>query len=298
MTQLIERLSDGLTNGFVYALIALALVVVFKASSTVNFAQAEMALFTTYVAWWMTTRGISIWLALLAACVVGFIIGAAIERTLVRPAEKRGEMPTLLILVALFTAINAIDGLIWGLEYHSMDGLFPAGLDDYVSVASARIYYEDIGVWAAAIIALAVCFMVINKTRLGLLMRAAADNPASAALSGINVGKVYTFGWGSAAVIGSIAGILIAPISPHQLSMATMFPVLIYGSAAAIIGGLNSLGGAVVGGLTLGLAESLITGYVGFIGPQLHQTTALAVMVIVLLVRPTGIFGSRRLERV
>ncbi len=298
MTLLVERLADGLTNGFVYALMALALVVVFRASSTVNFAQAEMALFTTYLAWWMTTKGASIWLALIAACIVGFIIGAVTERTLIRPMEKRGEMPTLLMLVALFTALNSIDGLIWGLDYHSMDGLFPGGIDDYISVAGARLYFEAIGVWVAAIVLLAVVFAAINKTRLGLRMRAAADNPTSAALSGINVGRIYTIGWGGAAVLGSIAGILIAPISAQQLSLATMFPVLIYGSAAAIIGGLNSLGGAVIGGLSLGLAESLLTGYVDLIGPQMHQTTALAVMVIVLLFRPTGLFGSRLEERV
>ena len=298
MTVLVERLVDGLTNGFIYALIALALVVVFRGSGTMNFAQAEMALFTTFFAWWLSGLGVNLWVALLAACLVGFIIGALTERLVIRPAERRGHMPVLLVLLGLFTAFNTLDGLIWGGDIHRMPSLFPNGLDDYVLVAGARVYWSALGAWVFALVLLGFALLLINRSKLGLHMRAVADNPNSAALSGVNVGRVLSLSWGIAATLGAVAGVLVTPLSPSQLSLQTMFPILIYGSAAAVLGGLDSLGGAIVGGIVIGLAQSLITGYVDIIGAQLPQTTALALMALVLVFRPTGLFGSRVQERV
>jgi branched-chain amino acid transport system permease protein len=287
MTLFVARLADGMTNGFVYALLALALVIVFRGTRSINFAQGEIALFTTYLAWWMGTEGVNAGLSLLAAMVAGLLIGPVAERLLGRPAQRRGPMAALLILLALFSAFNSLDAVLWDPNPHLVPGLFPDKLTDYITIAGSPIYWTSLGVWIAALVILAGTFAVLGRTRLGLAMRAASDNPESAALSGISVGRTYGASWA-----------LIAPVSPQQLSPATMLPVLVFASAAAVLGGLDSLVGAVVGGLILGVASSMITGYVGFVGPTLPQTSALVVMVAVLLLRPNGLFGSRSQVRV
>lgn len=298
MTLFIARLADGTTNGFVYALLALALVVVFRGTGSINFAQGEIALFTTYLAWWLGTKGVNAWITLVVAMAAGLLIGVVAERLLMRPAQRRGSMAALLILLAMFSAFNSADTLIWNPNPHLVPGVFPHSLTDYVAIDGARIYWTSFGVWIAALLMLAITFAIVGRTRLGLAMRAATDAPESAALSGINVGRTYGASWGLACVIGSVAGVLIAPVSPQQLSPSTMLPVLVFGAAAAVLGGLDSLVGAVVGGLILGVASSMLTGYVGFIGPTLPQTSALVIMVVVLLVRPTGLFGSKPQVRV
>ncbi|GAA3207840.1 branched-chain amino acid ABC transporter permease [Actinocorallia longicatena] len=293
----LERLFDGITNGTVYAIMALALVVVFRGTGTINFAQGEMALFTTYIAWWLTTQGVSIWIGALVAAIVGFLLGAVVERTLIRPVRKRNDMATLIVALGLFTGFNALAGLLWNSETKPMDGLFPGGQDDYVGVGGARLYFDALGVWLFVILMIGAVFLLFNRTRLGLNMRAVADNPESAALSGVPTGRILMLGWGLAGTIGSLAGVLVTPLSAQQLSLTTMFPILIYASAAALFGGLDSPIGAVVGGLTIGLLEAMITGYVDFIGGTLPQTAALVVIVAILLFRPTGLFGTRQMER-
>ncbi|GAB2829890.1 branched-chain amino acid ABC transporter permease [Actinocorallia aurea] len=293
----LERLFDGVTNGTVYAIMALALVVVFRGTGTINFAQGEMALFTTYIAWALTTQGIPVWAAALAACAVGFVLGATVERTLIRPVRRRNDMATLIVALGLFTGFNALAGLLFDAETKTMPGLLPGGQDDYLAVGGARLYFDALGVWLVVAVLIGLVFALFNRTRLGLHMRAVADNPESAALAGVPTSRILMLGWGLAGVIGSLAGVLIAPLSAQQLSLTTMFPILIYASAAALFGGLDSPGGAVVGGLAIGLLEAMITGYVDFIGGTLQQTAALVVIVLILLFRPTGLFGTRQMER-
>ncbi|MEZ0073272.1 branched-chain amino acid ABC transporter permease [Planotetraspora sp. GP83] len=293
----LERLFDGLTNGAVYAIMALALVVVFRSTGTINFAQGEMALFTTYIAWWLTTVGVPLWAGTIAAAAVGFLLGAVVERTLIRPVRRRSDMATLIVALGLFTAFNALAGLLWNSETKPMPSLFPSGLKDYLSVGGARLYIDALGVWLVVIALIGGVFLLFNRTRLGLHMRAVADNPESAALSGVRTGRILMLGWGLAGIVGSLAGVLVTPLSPQQLSLQTMFPILIYASAAALFGGLDSPLGAVVGGLVIGVLEALITGYVEFIGGTLPQTAALVVIVLILLLRPTGLFGTRQMER-
>ncbi|ROO86463.1 branched-chain amino acid transport system permease protein [Actinocorallia herbida] len=293
----LERLFDGVTNGTVYAIMALALVVVFRGTGTINFAQGEMALFTTYIAWALTTQDVPIWAAALVACAVGFLLGAITERTLIRPVRRRNDMATLIVALGLFTGFNALAGLLFDADTKTLPGLFPGGQDDYLSVGGARLYFDALGVWLVVAVLIGLVFALFNRTRLGLHMRAVADNPESAALSGVPTGRILMLGWGLAGVIGSLAGILIAPLSSQQLSLTTMFPILIYASAAALFGGLDSPVGAVVGGLAIGLLESMLTGYVDVIGGTLQQTAALVVIVLILLFRPTGLFGTRQMER-
>ncbi|GIJ68426.1 branched-chain amino acid ABC transporter permease [Virgisporangium ochraceum] len=298
MSLLLDRVFDGVTNGCVYAVMALALVIVFRGSGTINFAQGELALFTTYLAWWLTTLGTPIWVGLLAAAAAGLALGAGVERLLIRPVRRRNDMAVLIVCLGLFTALNALCGLLWNSETKVMPSIFPNDLDDYVGVGGARLYYDGLGVWLLVLVVVALMFLLFNRTKLGLHMRAVASNAESAALSGVKTGRVLMFGWGVSGAIGAVAGVLITPLAPTQLGLQTMFPILIYASAAALFGGLDSPLGAVVAGLALGVAQQLIMGYVGFIGDTLPQTAALTIIVAVLVLRPNGLFGTRQLERV
>lgn len=298
MALLLDRIFDGVTNGCVYAVMALALVIVFRGSGTINFAQGELALFTTYLAWWLTTLGTPIWVGLIAAAVAGLALGAGVERVLIRPVRRRNDMAVLIVCLGLFTALNALCGLLWNSETKVMPSIFPNGLDDYVGIGGARLYYDGLGVWLLVLVVVGCMFFLFNRTKLGLHMRAVANNPESAALSGVKTGRVLMFGWGVSGAIGAVAGVLITPLAPTQLGLQTMFPILIYASAAALFGGLDSPLGAVVAGLALGVAQQLIMGYVGFIGDTLPQTAALTIIVAVLVLRPNGLFGTRQLERV
>ncbi|MFT4288740.1 branched-chain amino acid ABC transporter permease [Nocardioides sp.] len=299
MDILLARLFSGVTNGSVWVMIALCLVIVFRSASTINFAQGEFALFTCYVSWWLTEQGWNIWLAVIPGMLVGFLLGALAERWLVRPVRKHDETAVLIIGLALFTGLNGLDGWIWGSDDKVFPKMLPSGTDSYLSIGEARLYYDTIAIFlimVAVVVALTVFF---NRTSMGLQMRAVANNPASAALCGVSVGRVLTISWGLSGAISALAGALLIPlVPPQQLGLSGMFNVLIFATAAALLGGLDSVKGAVVGGLGLGIGLSLLNGYVEFLGGQLSLTTALVVIVVILLVRPTGLFGARRLERV
>jgi branched-chain amino acid transport system permease protein len=294
----LERLFDGVTNGSVYGAMALALVMVFRGTGTINFAQGEMALLTTYLAWGLTEHRVPVILTLLIAAVAGFALGAGTERLLIRPMEKRNLLATLIVLLGLFSALNSIDGLIWGQQNHSLASLFPNTLTSYLSVDGARLYAANAGVWILVTLLVGAMFLLFDRTRVGLHMRATANNRESADLAGIPTGTMLLLGWGLAAAIGSVAGVLVTPLVPDSLGLGEMFPIFIYASAAALFGGLDSPGGAVVAGLVIGILEVMLSGYVHLIGGQLQEGIAFAVIVAVLLVRPQGLFGTRGLERV
>lgn len=294
-----DRLFSGLTSGSVYVLIALALVVVFRSSTTINFAQGEFALFTTFVAWWLTTKGVALVLALFASMVVGFAMGVTAERILIRPVRRRNETAVIIVALGLFTALNGLDGWIWGPEDKPFPRLFPSGADDYISVAGSRLHYDSIGIMAVTAAVVVTLHLMFNYTSLGLQMRAVAANPESSALAGVKVGNVLSVSWGLSAAIGSLAGVVLVPVlPPNQLSLSSFFSILIFSSAAALLGGLDSTKGAVVGGLTFGVAERMINGYATFLGGSLQLTLALVIIVVILVFKPTGLFGARRIERV
>lgn len=298
MTLFLERLISGLTNGSIYAILALALVVVFRATGTINFAQGELALFTTFVAWWLTTMSWPIWAAIGAALALGFLLGALMERLLIRPVQRRSDMAVLIVALGLFTGLNSLAGMLWGSETKIMPSPFPNGPTDYISVGGARVYGDALGVLVALVVLLVLMSLLFRKTRVGLHMRAVADNAESATLAGVPTSRILAIGWGVAAAIGALAGVLVTPLSPQQLGLTTMFPIFIAASAAALFGGLDSLVGAVVGGLTIGVLESMLSGYISFIGGSLQQTSALLIIVVILFVRPNGLFGTKKLERV
>ncbi|MER2224070.1 MAG: branched-chain amino acid ABC transporter permease, partial [Rhodococcus sp. (in: high G+C Gram-positive bacteria)] len=286
MTLFLERLISGLTNGSIYAILALALVVVFRATGTINFAQGELALFTTFVAWWLTTMSWPIWSAIGAALALGFLLGALMERLLIRPVQRRSDMAVLIVALGLFTGLNSLAGMLWGSDTKIMPSPFPNGPTDYISVGGARVYGDALGVLVALVVLLVLMSLLFRKTRVGLHMRAVADNAESATLAGVSTSRILAIGWGVAAAIGALAGVLVTPLSPQQLGLTTMFPIFIAASAAALFGGLDSLVGAVVGGLTIGVLESMLSGYISVIGGSLQQTSALLIIVVILFVRP------------
>lgn len=298
MQLFLEYLFAGISNGAIYAALALALVMVFRGTGTINFAQGEMALFTTYIAWGLTTKHVPVIVCLLIATVAGFVLGAVTERVLIRPIERKSLLATLIVLLGLFLALNSLDGILWGNQNYSMASLFPNKVSSFVSVGGSRLYWANLGLWIVVAVIVGAMFQLFNHTRLGLHMRATASNRESASLSGIAVGRILMLGWGFSAAIGAVAGILLTPLSPDSLGVGEMFPILIQASAAALLGGLDSPGGAVIAGLLLGVTEALLSGYVSVIGGQLEEAIAFVAIVLVLLVRPQGLFGSREVERV
>jgi branched-chain amino acid transport system permease protein len=297
MELFLERLISGLTNGSIYALLALALVVVFRGTGTLNFAQGELALYTTFVAWWLTTQSLPIWFAIAAALGVGFIMGALIERLLIRPVAKRNDMAVLIVALGLFTGLNSLAGLLWGSETKIMPSPFPNGESDFISIGGARLYGDALGVWGALIVLMGLMTLLFRFTKVVLHMRAVADNATSATLAGVRTSRILAIGWGLSGAIGALAGVLVTPLAPQQLSLTTMFSIFIAASAAALFGGLDSLVGAVVGGLVIGVLEAMLTGYVSVIGGSLQQTSALLIIVVILFVKPTGLFGTTKLVR-
>lgn len=299
MDILLTRVFSGLTSGSVYAMVAITLVIVYRSSKTINFAQGEFALFTTYLAWWLSTVGLATYLIVPLVIVCGFAMGASAERFLIRPVSSRSEMGVLIVSLALFTFLNGLDGLLWGSDNKAVSSLLPSGPNDYFEVAGARLQYDTVGMLLLLAVLVAIVMAILSFTSFGLQMRAVASQSESASLAGVRVGRVLMGSWGLAAAIGSIAGLTLTPIlPPNALSLSTMFAVLIYGSAAALLGGLDSIKGAVIGGIGLGVAQSMIAGYLGSTGGELKLTLAMVTIVAVLVIRPSGLFGSKEVERV
>jgi branched-chain amino acid transport system permease protein len=226
-------------------------------------------------------------------------MGAVTERALIRPVRRRSETAVLIVALGLFTALNGLDGWIWGPANKQFPELLPSGDNDYFLVGGARLHYDAIGIFLILMIVVGLLSLLFNKTSLGLKMRAVATNAESASLSGVKVGTVLSMSWGISSAISALAGVLIVPVlPPNELDLSSFFSILIFASAAALFGGLDSVKGAVIGGLGLGVAESMINGYATFLGGSLQLTVALVIIVLVLVARPTGLFGAKRVERV
>jgi len=292
MERFVQVMIDGLATGSLYGALALALVLIFRTTGIVNFAQGEMAMFTTFIAWGLVEAGLPMGLAFPATLVLAFVIGMLVERVIIRPVEG-GEVLTLVILtLGLFILINSAAGWIWGFGNRSFPSVFP---DDSVEIGGVAVAVESVGIVAVLLVLVGVLFLVFQRTRVGLAMRAVAMNPDSSRLAGVSVGRTLMIGWGIAAVAGAIAGMLIAP--RLFLDVNLMGAVLIYSFAAATLGGFDSPLGAVVGGWIIGVSENLAGTYVDFIGADLKILVPLGVILVVLLVRPTGLFGSPEVAR-
>jgi branched-chain amino acid transport system permease protein len=292
----VQRMVDGLGEGSIYAMLALSIVVVFRATGQLNFAQGEMGLFGAYVVSTLTLSGVPVGLAILMAMVVGFVLAATIERVVIRPIEHRNPGAVVVASIGLFLGINQLLSMIWGPNARSLPSVFPNDADDFFRLFGAPVRWERFGIFLVLLVLLVLLWLLFNKTKVGLAMRAVANNQESSGLVGIRVGGILMIGWGLAAAISVLAASLLAP--QGGLSTSLMFGPFLIASAAATLGGLDSPVGAVVGGLALGLLKAIIIGYVGFLGGDMVFTVSLLIILVVLLLRPGGLFGTVKVERV
>jgi len=285
-TEFGQQVTSGLASGAIYASLALALVLIYQTTNVVNFAQGEMATFTTYVAWTMMHHGLSYWPAFVLTLLIAFGGGVTVERVLIRPVEQRPEIVIVILTIGLFIAINGLVGWVFGPEVKAFDSPFP---NRSVVLGGVSISVQDIGTFGVCLGTVVALWLFFRLTTLGLAMRAVAFNPDASRLMGVRVGWMLALGWGFAAVLGAIAGMMAAPTVFLDPDM--MLVVLIYAFAAAVLGGIDSPVGAVVGGLLIGVVINLLGAYVNFVGQELRLPTALAVLLIVLVIRPSGLFG-------
>jgi len=291
--RLIQTLVDGVATGSLYGALALAVVLIFRTSGIVNFAQGEMAMFSTFVAWGLLEAGLPVGLAILATLGLSLLGGMVIERVLMRPFEGGDHLTLAIVTLGLFILVNSGAGWIWGFENRSFPSIFP---DDTIGVGGVDVPLESVGIVVLLLAVVGVLYLFFQRTKLGLALRAVSVNPESSRLSGISVGRTLMVGWGIAALVGALAGALIAP--RLFLDVNFMGGVLIYSFAAATLGGFDSPLGAIVGGWIIGVTEDLATTYVDFIGSDLKILVPLVIILVVLLVRPAGLFGTREVTRV
>jgi branched-chain amino acid transport system permease protein len=285
-TELAQQVTSGLAAGAIYASLALALVLIYQTTNVVNFAQGEMATFTTYIAWTMMHHGVAYWPAFVLTLLIAFGTGVTVERVLIRPVEHRPEIVIVILTIGMFIAINGLVGWIFGPEVKAFDSPFP---NRSVVIGGVSISIQDIGTFAVCLGTVVVLWLFFRLTTLGLAMRAVAFNPGASRLMGVRVGWMLALGWGFAAVLGAIAGMMAAPTVFLDPDM--MLVVLIYAFAAAVLGGIDSPVGAVVGGLLIGVVINLLGAYIDFVGQELRLPTALAILLLVLVIRPSGLFG-------
>ena len=292
MAQFIQLVIDGIAIGSIYGALAVAVVLIYRSTGIVNFAQGELAMFSTFIAWGLMQAGLPLGLALLGTLAISFAGGMLIERVIIRPVEG-GEVLTLVIVtLGLYILVNSLAGWIWGFGNRAFPSLFG---DSQFDVAGVSIAVESIGIVVVLLAVVGLLFAIFQRTKIGLAMRAVSMNPDSSRLVGISVGRTLMIGWGIAALVGALAGALIAP--RLFLDVNFMGGVLIYSFAAATLGGFDSPFGAVLGGWIIGIAESLAGTYVDFIGADLKILVPLVAILVVLLFRPTGLFGSAEVAR-
>jgi branched-chain amino acid transport system permease protein len=290
LVELLHQLASGLALGGVYAITALALVMIFQATQLVNFAQGEMAMFSTYVAWFLMQNGWDYWPAFAITVALSFVGGIVIERLVVRPFSHAPVLASVIVFIGLSFIFNALAGFFFGYSVQSVDTPF----DGRPWFGNRFMSAHESGSVAVSLIVLGLVFAFFRLTPLGLAMRAAAQNPASARLVGVRVGWMLALGWGLAAAIGAIAGMMAAPIVYLDPNM--MGGVLLYAFAGAVLGGIDNPWGAALGGFAVGVAENLLGAYV--VGEEVKLSVALVIIVGVLVMRPSGLFGRRIVARV
>ncbi len=288
-----QQVISGLATGGIYASLALALVMIYQATDVVNFAQGEMAMFSTYLAWSMLNAGLPYWLTFCATLAIAFLGGLLIERIVIRPVENAPILTIVIVTIGLLVILNSVAGWIYSYIQKPFPSPFPS---KPIKIGNIVFGAHDLGEITITLVILLLLFLFFRYTTLGLAMRAAAQNPTSSRLCGIRVSWMLGLGWGLAATFGAVAGMMIAPIV--FLDPYMMFGIQIYAFAAATVGGFTSPLGAVVGGLFVGVTENLVGTYVKFIGTELKLTVALAMIIIVLLVKPSGLFGRSFVRRV
>ncbi len=289
----LQQVVSGLATGGIYGSLALALVMIYQATDVVNFAQGEMAMFSTYLAWTMLNAGLPYWAAFAATLAIAFLGGILVERLVIRPVETAPVLTIVIVCIGLLVIFNSLAGWIYSYIQKPFPSPFP---EQPIRLGAVVFGAHDLGAIGVTLVVLVLLYAFFRYTPLGLAMRAAAQNPASSRLCGIRVGWMLALGWGLAALVGAVAGLMVAPkvfLDPNMMS-----GILIYAFASATLGGFTSPLGAVVGGLLVGVIENLVGTYVRFIGTELKLTVALALILVVLLVKPSGLFGRAAVHRV
>jgi branched-chain amino acid transport system permease protein len=292
MELFLHQVLAGLATGGIYACMALAIVMIYQAIDQLNFAQGEMAMFSTFIAWQLMQFGTPYWIAFVLTLAISFAGGVAIERVVLRPLQNAPILAHLAIFIALFAILNSAAGFIWDYQVKS----FPTPFGTKPVLGAGLLSAHDAGMIGMTIVLLVLLFLFFRFTRIGLAMRAAAANPESARLVGVRVGWMLALGWGMAAAIGAVAGMLIAPVVFLEPNM--MSSILLYGFAGAVVGGLTSPGGAVLGGVLVGIIENLAGTFIPVVGRELKLSIALALIILVLTVKPSGLFGRAVVHRV
>lgn len=296
-----SQVMAGLATGSIYGLVALGIVLIYRSTDVLNFAQGEMALFVTFFGWSLVVFDVPYWPMFFILLVLAGALGAFIERTVIRPVEGAPVLNAVIVTLGLFVIFRGLTAFIWA------QGELPKGFPttplgsqlERMDLGFASITQHQFWVIVIAVVVMAALYLLFNHTKLGLAMRATAQNPLASRLMGINVGRMLMLGWALAAIVGAMGGILVAPIL--SLDLVTMLRVILFAFAAAVLGGLDSPPGAMVGGVIIGVVQNLASTYSFgpvFFGPELSLPIALLVLVLILLVRPTGIFGRKAVRRV
>ena len=290
MESFLLQIVSGLAVGGVYASLALALVMIYQTTDLVNFSQGELAMASTYLAWVLIGNGVPYWLSFVITLAISFVVGFFIERVLMRRFQKAPLHSVLIVMIGLMVFINGSIGVVFGYELKDFESPFRwlgGTVRGYMSSHEAGIALVTL-----TVMTLVFCFF--RFTRVGLAMRAAAVNPLSASFVGVNVSVMLSLGWALAAMIGAVSGVLSAPIVYLDPNM--MLNIIIYAFAGALLGGITSALGAVVGGLLIGVAENLAGAYL--VGTDMKLVFILAVIIGILLIKPNGLFGHNVVVRV
>jgi branched-chain amino acid transport system permease protein len=294
MSEFFQQVVAGLGSGAIYGALALALVLIHRATGVINFAQGEMAMFTTYIAWTLTeNHGWSYWPAFVATLAFAFVLGVGVQRVVIAPVSDASVLTIVIMTIGLVLTFNGLASLIWSAEIRSFPSPFP---NETWQIGGVSISQQDVGTFAVVLALVGLLWAFFQFTKIGLALRASALNPDASRLVGVRVGWMLAIGWGLAAMLGAVAGMLAAPTVLLDPNM--MQAILIYAFAAAVLGGIDSPLGAIAGGLLLGVGLNLIGTYSDFVGADLKLPVALLIILVVLLVRPAGLFGKPVTRRV
>lgn len=293
MQELLQQVLSGIASGGIYASLALALVLIYNAMGLVNFAQGEMAMFATFLAITLIDHGLDYWIALPLTLLLAFAGGVLIQRIVIRPIERAPILTMVIVTLGLATLFNGLAGFLFGYVPRSFPSPFSVVT---VNVAGAFVSYRDLGVIGVSAVVLVLIYLLLQRTTVGLTLRAAAHHPDASRLLGVRVSWMLALGWGLASAVGAVSGIMVAPILLLEPNM--MQTVIIYAFAAAVLGGIESPLGAVVGGLIVGVTVNLAGAYVPGVGGDLQLAVAFAIIVAVLVMKPNGLFGHAAVRRV
>src|SRR5437764_13032756 len=293
MQEFLQQLVTGIAAGGIFASLALALVLIYNAMGLVNFAQGEMAMLATFVAYALISRGMSYWIVFPVTLVLAFGGGIVIQRIVIKPVERAPILTLVIITLGLATLLNGLAGFVFGYVPRSFPSPFSAQTIDLLGVF---ISYRDLGVMGVSGLVLLAVYLLLQRTTVGLTLRAAAHHPEASRLLGVQVSWMLALGWGLASAVGAVSGLMVAPILLLEPNM--MQSIIIYAFAAAVLGGIESPLGAVVGGVIVGVTVNLAGAYLPFVGGDLQLAVGLAIIVAVLVIKPNGLFGRARVRRV